>query len=230
MEPIATTADAWDRDPWAILRRENGVVDLRMGQLHPGPPEEMISRSLTGIDYDPDATCPRSERFLAEVFAGDDELVDWYRSARGAPRRVGIAKEVLAGHHGLCRNGKSKFTDAIRGAFGEYAVVIPVETLVSAKRSAGEATPDLIPLRGARLGVHQRVRPDREAPRRRPQADGVDPPDDRATPQSADPDLGRRRTPCTWRPADWPVSRRRDRRVLAPDGAGAVEPSLPQAG
>ena len=148
MEPIATKADAWDPDPW-VLGCENGVVELRTGHLRAGRPEEMISRS-TGIAYDPDAPCPRWQRFLAEVFAGDAELVDWYRLLVGTSL-VGVVQEILALHHGLGNNGKSVAVRAERRAFGEYAVVIPVETLVNAKRAAGEATPDLMALRGARI-------------------------------------------------------------------------------
>ncbi len=148
MEPIATKADAWDPDPW-LIGCDNGVVDLRTGVLRPGQPEDMISRS-TGIMYDPDATCPRWARFLSEVFAGDVDLVAWYGLLMGTSL-VGVMQELLALHHGLGNNGKSVAVRAVRHAFGDYAVVIPVETLVSAKRTAGEATPDLMALRGARI-------------------------------------------------------------------------------
>jgi putative DNA primase/helicase len=148
MEPIATTADAWDPDPW-VLGCKNGVVELRTGRLRPGRPEEMISRS-TGVAYDPEAACPRWDRFLAEVFAGDAELVDWYGLLVGTSL-VGVVQELLAIHHGLGNNGKSVAVRALRHAFGDYAAVIPVETLVNAKRGAGEATPDLMALRGARI-------------------------------------------------------------------------------
>jgi putative DNA primase/helicase len=148
MKPIATTSDAWDPDPW-LLGCENGVVELRTGILRPGRPEDMISRS-TGIAYDPDATCPRWMRFLEEVFAGDSELVDWYGLLIGTSL-VGVVQELLAIHHGLGNNGKSKSVGALRTAIGDYAAVIPVETLVNAKRTAGEATPDLMALRGARI-------------------------------------------------------------------------------
>ena len=148
MEPITTRGEAWDPDPW-VLGCRNGVVELRTGTLRPGRPEEMISRS-TGIAYDPDAACPRWQRFLAEVFAGDAELVDWYQLLVGTSL-VGVVQELLALHHGLGNNGKSVAVRALRRAFGEYAIVIPVETLVNAKRAAGEATPDLMALRGARI-------------------------------------------------------------------------------
>jgi putative DNA primase/helicase len=148
MEPLATTADAWDRDPW-VLGCENGIVDLRTGLLRPGRPEEMISRS-TGIAFDPNASCSRWRRFLVEVFAGDEELADWYGLLIGTSL-IGVPLEVLAMHHGLGNNGKSVAVGALRKATGDYAVVIPVETLANAKRAAGDATPDLMALRGARI-------------------------------------------------------------------------------
>jgi putative DNA primase/helicase len=148
MVPIATRADAWDPDPM-VLGCDNGVVDLRTGELRPGRPEDMISRS-TLIAYNPDAECPRWQRFLREVFAGDDELIDWFGLLVGSSL-VGRSKELLAVHRGRGANGKSVAIRTLRRALGEYAVAIAVETLVNAKRSAGEATPDLMVLRGARL-------------------------------------------------------------------------------
>lgn len=148
MEPIATRGDAWDPDPY-LLGCENGVVDLRTGVLRPGRPEDMISRS-TLIDFDPQATCPRWNRFLDEVFAGDAELVIWFCMMIGSSL-VGTSKELLVVHHGRGNNGKSVHIRVLRRAFGEYAVAISVETLVNAKREAGAATPDLMVLRGARV-------------------------------------------------------------------------------
>jgi putative DNA primase/helicase len=148
MEPIATKDDAWDPDPF-LLGCENGVVDLRTGVLRPGRPEDMTSRS-TLVDLDPEAECPRWNRFLDEVFAGDAEMVGWFCLLIGSSL-VGTSKELLAVHHGRGNNGKSVYIRALRRAFGEYAVVISVETLVNAKREAGAATPDLMVLRGARI-------------------------------------------------------------------------------
>ena len=158
MEPIATTGNAWDPNPF-VLGCENGVVDLRAGVLRPGRPEDMISRS-TLIDFDPEATCPRWNRFLDEVFAGDAELVTWFCVMIGSSL-VGTSKELLVVHHGRGNNGKSVHFRALRRAFGEYAVAISVETLVNAKREAGAATPDLMVLRGARIAFA--TEPDRAA-------------------------------------------------------------------
>ena len=158
MEPIATRADAWDPDPY-LLGCNNGVVDLRTGELRDGLPEDMISRS-TLIDFDPDATCPRWDRFLREVFADDQELVGWFELLIGSTL-IGRSKELLAIWHGRGNNGKSVAIKSLRRAFGEYAVDVAVETIVNARRRAGEATPDLMVLRGARIAFA--VEPDKAA-------------------------------------------------------------------
>ncbi len=149
MRPVATSGDAWDPDPW-ILGCENGLVDLRTGALRIGRPADMVSRS-TRLDYDPRATCPRWDRFLREVFAGDEELIDWFVKLIGASL-VGTSKELLAVHYGSGNNGKSvAFRTLGREVAGEYSVEIAVETVINANRTAGAPTSDLMRLRGARL-------------------------------------------------------------------------------
>lgn len=147
--PAATSGDAWDPDPW-ILGCENGLVDLRTGAVRVGRPDDMVSRS-TRLDYDPRATCPRWDRFLREVFAGDEELIDWFAKLIGASL-VGTSKELLAVHYGSGNNGKSvAFRTLGREVAGEYSVEIAVETVINANRTAGAPTSDLMRLRGARL-------------------------------------------------------------------------------
>jgi len=146
--PIATRAGAWDPNAW-LVGCENGVVDLRTGELRDGRPEDMISRS-TLVNFDPAAECPRWTRFLTEVFAGDEELITWFARLAGS-MLIGLSFELLAVWHGLGNNGKSVAIKSCRRAFGDYAVTIPIETLINAKRSAGAATPDLMVLRGARV-------------------------------------------------------------------------------
>lgn len=149
MNPVATSGDAWDPDPW-ILGCENGLVDLRTGALRVGRPTDMVSRS-TRVSYDPRATSPRWDRFLLEVFAADEELIAWFAMLIGASL-VGTSKELLAVHYGSGNNGKSvAFRTLGREVAGEYSVEVAVETVINANRSAGAPTSDLMRLRGARL-------------------------------------------------------------------------------
>ena len=79
--PVADAGDHWDGDPW-LLGVSNGVLDLRTGVLRPGSPADRITVH-TDVAYTRDATCQRWERFLDEVFAGDEELVDYIARAVG---------------------------------------------------------------------------------------------------------------------------------------------------
>ena len=148
MDPIATQADAWDQNPY-LLACANGVIDLHTGDLQPGDPNDMISR-CTHVAYDPNATAPRWEHFVNEVFAPNPDIPEWYQRLVGSSL-IGDSREILAIHHGTGNNGKSIATKTLTRAFGDYGTIIPIETLVNAKRQAGEATPDLMRLRGARI-------------------------------------------------------------------------------
>jgi putative DNA primase/helicase len=148
MKPIATAGDLWDRETM-VLCCENGVIDLQKGRLRPGRPEDMISRS-TLVSYDPRAKAPRWLKFLDEVFAGDKDLVAWFQLLIGSSLH-GEVTEILPILYGRGSNGKSVCIKALRGALGDYAETIGIETLVNAKREAGQATPDLMRLRGTRL-------------------------------------------------------------------------------
>lgn len=147
-EPVALAGDEWDPDPW-LLGCENGVVDLRTGQLRPGLPSDLVTRS-TRHDFDPAAECPRWERFLLEVFAGDVELAAWFRRLIGASL-VGTSKEILAIDYGSGNNGKSVCYGILGLVAGDYGVEIGIETLIGGRRDAGAPASDLMRLRGARL-------------------------------------------------------------------------------
>ena len=62
--PLADAGDRWDADPMQ-LGVANGVIDLRTGTLRPGSPDDRITRH-SDVRFDPEAACPRWERFLDE--------------------------------------------------------------------------------------------------------------------------------------------------------------------
>lgn len=148
MVPVALTGAEWDPDPWS-LGCENGVVDLRTGELRDGRPEDLITRS-THLPYLPDAPCVRFDRFLTEVFGADTSLIDWFGRLVGASF-VGTSKEVVAIHHGTGNNGKSVCYRTLGVVAGDYGVEVAIETLLQGRRDAGAPTSDLMRLRGARL-------------------------------------------------------------------------------
>ena len=125
MEPIADDGTNWDRDIM-LLGTPNGVVDLRMGELREGKAEDRITMS-TGVDFNPDAKCPRWEQFLIEIFE-DAELIDWLWRVLGYSVMGETTEQIFMVGHGEGSNGKSKFFEAVCNALGDYAYYTPFAT------------------------------------------------------------------------------------------------------
>ncbi len=146
---VSVTAGIWDRDTY-LLNVQNGTVNLRTGALNPHDQGDMITK-ICSVEFDPDATCPLWERCL-ERWQPDAEIRDFLRRSAGYSLTGDIGEETAFFLYGVGRNGKSKFTGALESIMGDYAARVNVEVLMDARR-AGNATPDLIPLIGARLVI-----------------------------------------------------------------------------
>jgi len=145
--PIADAGDRWDADPW-LFGVATGVVDLRTGTLRNGSPADRITNH-TDIAFDADATCPRFERFLIEVFDGDRELIDYIHRAVGYSLSGDISEQCLFLCHGSGANGKSVFLTILRALAGRYAYNAPFSTFELRNRAS--IPNDLAALAGRRL-------------------------------------------------------------------------------
>lgn len=101
--------------------------------------------------YDPAATCPNFERFLASIMP-DPALRDFLRRWFGYTLTGLTTEQKLAFFYGVGRNGKSTLVDVIARIVDDYGTTIPIESLTGTEQRKGsEATPDLVRLPGARL-------------------------------------------------------------------------------
>ncbi len=132
-KPIADSGDAWDAEPY-LLGCASGVVDLRSGTLRPGRPEDRITMT-TGITFDPKAEAPRWERFVREVFDGDEELIDWVHRALGYSATGDVREQIVCLLYGAGCNGKTVFCVALRSALGDYAYNAPFATVELEQRA-----------------------------------------------------------------------------------------------
>jgi len=132
-EPIADDGAHWDSNTW-LLGVGNGVVDLKTGELRPGQRRDNISMS-TGIDFDPEAQCPRWQQFLEEVF-GDVELIDWLHRALGYSITGETSEQCIFIGYGIGSNGKGVFCTAIHAALGDYAYSAPFSTFELYQRAS----------------------------------------------------------------------------------------------
>lgn len=145
--PIADAGDRWDADPW-LLGVANGVVDLRTGTLRAGSPDDRITLH-TDVAFEPEAACPRWERFLDEVFAGDEELIRYIARAVGYSLTGDTSEQCLFTCHGSGSNGKTVFLTVVRTIAGTYAANTPFTTFELRTRSA--IPNDVAALAGKRL-------------------------------------------------------------------------------
>ena len=97
MRPITDDGASWDATP-GLLGVQNGVVDLRSGELRDGHPDDRITMCAEP-EYNPRANCPRWERFVREILARAPwtcfELrrrrIDAARAEHGPRRRPRVA-------------------------------------------------------------------------------------------------------------------------------------------
>lgn len=167
---LARTLDQLDVDP-LMVNTESGV--LRFGSVldefemsfrpKDSPAVKRATVDLVGHDraqlltkimpvvYDPAARAPQFEAFLERVQPNPNMrafLQRWFGlSLTGL---TGEQKMVFL--HGIGANGKSVLVDLLARMMGSYAASAKIESLTGeSKKSGSEATPDLIPLVGARF-------------------------------------------------------------------------------
>lgn len=146
LHPITTSGATYDADPW-VVGCNNGVIDLRTGELRPGRPTDDITMN-TGVDFYPGAQAPRFNQFMQEVFNGDEDLIDFVQMAVGYSLS-GITREhAIFLCYGSGANGKSTLFNAIRAAFGEYSTNTPFSTFELNQQSVNN---DVAALAGTRF-------------------------------------------------------------------------------
>ncbi len=129
-----------------LFNCNNGTVDLRTGELCPHDPDDHISK-ITAVDYDPGATAPTWDAFLARILP-DADLRAFIQRLVGYALLGECREEVLPFLYGSGANGKSTCLNAVQEIFGEYAMQAPPE-LLTLKHGPSHPT-ELAALMGAR--------------------------------------------------------------------------------
>lgn len=137
----------FDADPW-LFNVNNGTIDLKSGNLLSHDRANLLTK-LVAIDYDPKAACPRWLQFLDEIFAGDQETINFVQRAVGYTLSGSNREHCLFVLHGTGANGKSTFLGILSNLLGDYGRIAAPSTFLD--RQAGGATNDLAALRGARF-------------------------------------------------------------------------------
>ena len=146
---IAIRADELDADIW-LLNVNNGIIDLRDGTLRPHDPSKLQTK-LAPVNYDPDATCPRFEQFLGEIFGPESGLSQYAARLFGYCLTGDIREHILPILWGEGQNGKSTLIGVIIHIMGDYAG-LAAESLLMVGRHE-EHPCSLADMQGKRLVV-----------------------------------------------------------------------------
>ncbi|CDQ11256.1 protein of unknown function [Acidithiobacillus ferrivorans] len=139
-----------------LLGVQNGVVNLKTGELLEAKPEQLISKQCAA-SYNPNAACPTWLKFLHEVFLGDSELTAYVQRAVGYTLTGSNTEETLFVCYGHGSNGKSLLHNVISRIMADYAKGAPADILVQKQGvNPGAASPALAMLAGCRmLGINE---------------------------------------------------------------------------
>jgi putative DNA primase/helicase len=136
-----------DSDPW-LFNCANGTIDLCSGELKRHCRDDMITK-LSPVEFDARCPCPTWEKFLADIFKQDDELVNFAQAASGYTLTGDTREQVFFILHGSGSNGKSTFVNVLRDLFGDYGRKTSTDAIL--EKQAGSASNDVARLRGARF-------------------------------------------------------------------------------
>jgi P4 family phage/plasmid primase-like protien len=146
-EALWTTGDDFDIDPY-MLNVNNGVVDLRTGALHPHNRSYMAT-NISGVDYDPTASCPEFCRFL-EMTQPNPEHRRYLQRLMGLTLIGEVRDQIFALHIGSGGNGKGVFLDTCSYVLGEYATTGQRDSFVR-KSNSNRIPADIASFEGKRI-------------------------------------------------------------------------------
>ena len=128
---LPITSEELDADPF-LLNCQNGIVDLRTGQLLPHDSSHNMSK-IAGTNYEPIKKFQLFDKFLELITCGDKELADYLRDVCGMAAIGKVFYEGICMFHGNGQNGKTTFLNAVSRVFGNYAYSINPELLMVQK-------------------------------------------------------------------------------------------------
>ncbi len=128
---VTAEAAEFDAQP-DLLNCDNGVIDLKTGELLPHDPGLRL-RKMAPVAYRPGA---EHADWAAALRAIPPEVVDWYQVHLGqAITGHMTADDIMLVQQGSGANGKTTVTSAIAGTLGDYYLTVSHRALIADPRS-----------------------------------------------------------------------------------------------
>ena len=132
------------------LNCQNGIINLRTGELLPHDSNFMMSR-ICYAEYDNSGKTPEKWlSFLNDITNGDKELQEYLQKCVGYSLTGSIREQCAFFLYGLGNNGKSTFLDTISDLLGSYASNVQPDTIMMKKNDSG-ANSDIARLKSTRF-------------------------------------------------------------------------------
>ena len=114
------------------------------------------------VAYEPDAKCPRWDKFLGEVFIDKDgnsdlSTIEFIQRAVGYSLTGHTKEQCLILLHGLGANGKGVFLETLLRVFAEYGDSVNFNSLMRRKVDSIAASPEIAKLRSRRFIIASEV-------------------------------------------------------------------------
>lgn len=123
------------------------VVEMTLMDHRP----ELLLTKIMPVKYDPDAKSPLFDAFIEQI-QPSHEMRGFLQRWLGLSMTALTGEQKLVFFYGTGSNGKSVLVDLISRMLSGYSATAKIETLTGKnRRGGGDATPDLVPLMGARM-------------------------------------------------------------------------------
>ncbi|MEO5331339.1 MAG: phage/plasmid primase, P4 family [Magnetococcus sp. YQC-5] len=147
--------EQFDANRW-LFNVQNGTIDLKTGKLLPHNRIDFI-RKMSIVAFNQNATAPTWEKFLRDIFSGDDELIRFIQKSVGYSMTGLTEEQCLFFLYGKGKNGKSTFTETLQAIFCDYAMRLSTQTIMSTRHGEKESSNDIARLDGMRMVITSEI-------------------------------------------------------------------------
>jgi len=133
----------------------NGTLELDTQTFRPHRSEDMITK-ISKVNYEPTAMAPMWDTFISRIFQDEngiarEQVIKYIQKCAGYSMTSDVSAQAFFVLYGRGKNGKTKFTNAIKWVMGDYVIKGMVSILMASDKSSGKNTDDEADLFGARM-------------------------------------------------------------------------------
>ena len=136
MAEFARDYEIFDQQPDLFLCG-NGTLNLKTGEFGPFDPRHLLTKG-SNVIFDPNAKCPKWEKFLLDVQQGKEHMVRYLARALGYTLTTDTGGQCLFVPYGTGGTGKSQFLNVMRGILGDYVFEADAEMFMAKKGDSGQ--------------------------------------------------------------------------------------------